>query len=77
MRVLHLSPEAAPPAGWHGGATRQYHLLRRLVQLGHDVTVVAPVPSGEQGLGGEFASAGIRLAAPARRRRGCARPSPR
>jgi len=43
MRVLHLTPHLPYAPGGHGGATRQFHLLRRLVERGHEVTVVAPV----------------------------------
>lgn len=42
MRVLHLTPELPQWPGGTGGATRQFHLLRRLAELGHEVTVVAP-----------------------------------
>jgi polysaccharide biosynthesis protein PslH len=42
MRILHLTPELPYVPGGGGGATRQFHLLRRLVERGHSVTVVAP-----------------------------------
>jgi polysaccharide biosynthesis protein PslH len=41
MRVVHLTPEP-PSLEGTGGAARQFHLLRRLEELGHEVTVVAP-----------------------------------
>lgn len=44
MRILHLTPHLPFAPGGSGGATRQFHLLRRLVELGHDVTTVVPVP---------------------------------
>jgi glycosyltransferase involved in cell wall biosynthesis len=61
MRVLHLTPELPCWPGGTGGATRQFHLLRRLVELGHEVTVVAPVPAGETHRQAELEAAGIRL----------------
>jgi glycosyltransferase involved in cell wall biosynthesis len=42
MRILHLTPDPPSPRHINGGATRQYHLFRRLIELGHEVTVVAP-----------------------------------
>jgi polysaccharide biosynthesis protein PslH len=61
MRVLHLTPELPYWPGGTGGATRQFHLLRRLVELGHEVTVVAPIPAMEAGGATVLESAGIRL----------------
>ena len=61
MRVLHLTPELPSWPGGTGGATRQFHLLRRLVELGHEVTVVAPVPAGEGHRAEALEEAGIRL----------------
>ncbi len=61
MRVLHLTPELPCWPGGTGGATRQFHLLKRLVELGHEVTVVAPVPEGEEGRRAELDAVGIRL----------------
>jgi polysaccharide biosynthesis protein PslH len=46
VRILHLTPEAPLWPDGSGGATRQYHLLRRLAELGHELTVVAPLPPG-------------------------------
>lgn len=61
MRVLHLTPELPHWPGGTGGATRQFHLLRRLVELGHDVTVVGPVAPGQRGALEATAAAGIEL----------------
>ena len=61
MRVLHLTPELPHWPGGTGGATRQFHLLRRLVELGHDVTVVAPVAPGQRSAVDTTAAAGIEL----------------
>ena len=61
MRLLHLTPELPAWPGGTGGATRQFHLLRRLVELGHEVTVVAPVPDGDDGARDALALAGVRL----------------
>jgi polysaccharide biosynthesis protein PslH len=50
MRLLWLTPELPFAPGGTGGATRQFHLLRRLVELGHEAVVVAPVhPTQEEG----------------------------
>ena len=59
MRVLHLTPELPHWPGGTGGATRQFHLLRRLVELGHEVTVVAPVAPGQARAVTGLAEAGI------------------
>ncbi len=48
MRVLCLTPELPYAPGGSGGSTRQFHLLRRLVQKGHDVQVVAPVHASQR-----------------------------
>ena len=66
MRVLHLTPELPCWPGGAGGATRQYHLLRRLSELGHEVTVVAPVPAAEEHRRAQLAGAGVRLVGPSR-----------
>ena len=51
MRVLCVTPELPYAPGGSGGSTRQFHLLRRLVEKGHDVQVVAPVhPTQREGL---------------------------
>ena len=50
MRVLWLTPELPFAPGGTGGSTRQFHLVRVLVDQGHDVDVVSPVhPSQEAG----------------------------
>ena len=66
MRVLHLTAELPHWPGGMGGATRQFHLLRRLVELGHEVKVVAPVPAGRDDLRETLASTGIGLEGPTR-----------
>ena len=48
MRVLWLTPELPYFPGGGGAATRQFHLLRRLVELGHDAVVVAPVHESQR-----------------------------
>lgn len=62
LRILHLTPHLPYAPGGHGGATRQFHLLRRLVERGHEVTVAVPVTREQRELV-EFArTAGIRVA---------------
>jgi len=60
VKVLHLTPELPMWPGGTGGATRQFHLLRRLVELGHEVTVVAPVAQGQEAGAEGLEGAGIR-----------------
>jgi glycosyltransferase involved in cell wall biosynthesis len=60
MRVLHLTPELPAPAGV-GGAVRQFHLLRRLVELGHEIDVVAPVAPAQEGGAESLREAGVAL----------------
>jgi glycosyltransferase involved in cell wall biosynthesis len=43
VRVLALTPELPYAPGGSGGSTRQFHLLRRLVERGHNVEVIAPI----------------------------------
>ncbi|MDO8210018.1 glycosyltransferase [Conexibacter sp. CPCC 206217] len=63
MRILHLSPHLPFAPGGSGGATRQFHLLRRLVELGHDVTTVVPVPRQHREHVALTRAAGIRVEA--------------
>lgn len=44
MRILVLTPDAPAPIHINGGATRQNRLYKRLIELGHSVTVVAVMP---------------------------------
>jgi glycosyltransferase involved in cell wall biosynthesis len=60
MRILSLTPELPYWPGGGGGATRQFHLLRRLVELGHDVTVVAPATVGDLKRREDLEAAGVR-----------------
>jgi glycosyltransferase involved in cell wall biosynthesis len=51
MKVLWLTPELPYWPRGSGGSTRQFQLIRRLVERGHDVHVVAPVhPSQRDGV---------------------------
>jgi polysaccharide biosynthesis protein PslH len=43
MKLLHMTPELPYAPGGSGGSTRQFHLLRRMCELGHEVAIVAPV----------------------------------
>src|SRR5215211_4597435 len=47
MRVLHLTPELPFAPGGGGGETREFYLLRRLVELGHEVENVSPVTAAQ------------------------------
>jgi polysaccharide biosynthesis protein PslH len=52
MKALWLTPELPYAPGGSGGSTRQFQLIRRLRELGHEVVVVAPVhPSQRAGAG--------------------------
>lgn len=59
MRLLALTPELPYWPGGSGGSARQFHLLRRLVELGHEVTVVAPATAAQRERAGVLAEAGI------------------
>ncbi|MFL5817536.1 MAG: glycosyltransferase [Conexibacter sp.] len=63
MRILHLTPHLPYAPGGHGGATRQFHLLRRLVERGHEVTVVVPVTAEQRELVALPRAEGIRVEA--------------
>jgi len=70
MRILHLTPELPYAPGGTGGSTRQFHLLRRLVEFGHEVSVVAPVTAEQSERAHLLEQAGIETALvprPARR----------
>jgi glycosyltransferase involved in cell wall biosynthesis len=60
LRVLHLTPELPQWPGGSGGATRQFHLLRRLAELGHDVTVGAPATLEQVDRVADLEVAGVR-----------------
>jgi glycosyltransferase involved in cell wall biosynthesis len=60
LRVLHLTPELPQWPGGTGGAARQFHLLRRLVELGHDVTVAAPATLEQAARVDDLEAAGLR-----------------
>jgi polysaccharide biosynthesis protein PslH len=61
MRVLALTPELPFAPGGTGGSTRQFHLLKALVDAGHDVRCVAPVhPSQDEGAA-RLQAAGVEL----------------
>lgn len=62
LRVLHLTPELPGAPGESGGSVRQFHLLRQLVDRGHEVTVVAPVTVKRPGDLSQLRDAGITLA---------------
>jgi glycosyltransferase involved in cell wall biosynthesis len=66
VRLLHLTPELPFAPGGTGGSTRQFHLLRRLVERGHDVTAVAPVARDQREGAQRLREAGVDLRAVAR-----------
>jgi glycosyltransferase involved in cell wall biosynthesis len=61
VRVLCLTPELPHWPGGTGGATRQFFLLRRLVERGHDVEVVAPIHPSQREGAERLRAAGVRL----------------
>jgi glycosyltransferase involved in cell wall biosynthesis len=63
VRIVHLTPELPYAPGGSGGSTRQFHLLRRLRDHGHAVTVVAPVHREQVAGAAGLREAGIGLAA--------------
>lgn len=66
MRILWLTPELPYWPGGSGGSTRQFHLVRRLVQRGHAVDVVSPVHEDQQAGRASLGDAGATLYAVAR-----------
>jgi glycosyltransferase involved in cell wall biosynthesis len=60
LRVLHLTPELPVWPGGAGGATRQFHLLARLAELGHEPAVVAPATPGQVERVGDLQARGVR-----------------
>lgn len=59
MRILLLTPDPPAITGANGGATRQLQLYRRLIELGHEVTVVAPFVQTKGDLVGELEQQGF------------------
>jgi glycosyltransferase involved in cell wall biosynthesis len=48
MRVLVITPNPPSPTHIHGGSTRIHRLYRRLIELGHEVTVAAVFTAGSE-----------------------------
>lgn len=61
MRILLLTPDPPAITGANGGATRQLQLYRRLIALGHEVTVVAPFVRTKGDLVAELEREGFRV----------------
>jgi glycosyltransferase involved in cell wall biosynthesis len=61
MRIAWLTPELPYWPGGSGGSTRQFHLIRRLVELGHAVDVVSPVHPDQQDGRATLVAAGATL----------------
>lgn len=62
MRILLLTPDPPAPNHINGGTTRQFHLYSRLIEAGHEVTVVGPFPHGST-RADELAAAGFEVEA--------------
>src|SRR4051812_3545368 len=63
VRIVHVTPELPAAAGWTGGATRQFQLLRRLAAHGHEIVVAAPVQDEQVRSVAELAAAAVRVVA--------------
>ena len=61
MRLLSLTPEVPLAPGGTGGQTRQYRLLRGLVERGHAVATVAPVALAQRDGAQRLREAGVQL----------------
>ncbi|MBJ7353321.1 MAG: glycosyltransferase [Thermoleophilaceae bacterium] len=61
MRVLMVTPEQPSQRHLNGGATRQFQLARRLVELGHEVTVIAPFLAPMSESTSDLEAAGMRV----------------
>ncbi|MBJ7457893.1 MAG: glycosyltransferase [Thermoleophilaceae bacterium] len=59
MRILSITPNPPARTQVNGGATRQYHLYKRLIDLGHEVVVVAPFPYGSRATVDELRAEGF------------------
>ncbi len=62
MRILWLTPELPSPLG-AGGGIRQWHMLDRLLEAGHEAVVVAPVHPGERDGAARLRERGVDLRA--------------
>jgi glycosyltransferase involved in cell wall biosynthesis len=62
MRVLWLTPELPSPLG-AGGGIRQWHMLDRLLEAGHEAVVVAPVHESERAGAQRLRERGVELRA--------------
>ncbi|MBJ7457904.1 MAG: hypothetical protein JHD02_01820 [Thermoleophilaceae bacterium] len=63
MRVLLLTTDAPAPRHVNGGTTRQYKLFSRLLELGHEVTVVGVFAAREDPYIEELREEGFRVIA--------------
>lgn len=63
MRVLVVTPEAPAPHHVNGGATRQFQLLKRLAELGHEITVAAAFSHSQKSMADELCSFGFEVIA--------------
>jgi glycosyltransferase involved in cell wall biosynthesis len=68
MKLLVVTPEAPAPRHVNGGATRQFQLYRRLIELGNEVTVVAAFPSSDDPYDDELRAHGFDVIASKRPR---------
>jgi glycosyltransferase involved in cell wall biosynthesis len=66
VKILWLTPELPYAPGGPGGATRQFHVLRRLAELGHRCVVVTPVTGRQQHAVELLRATGVEVRATAR-----------
>jgi glycosyltransferase involved in cell wall biosynthesis len=66
VKILWLTPELPYAPGGPGGATRQFHVLRRLVELGHECVVIAPVTARQEHAADLLRATGVDLRPSAR-----------
>src|SRR4051812_26654963 len=61
VRVLHITPELPYEPGGGGGRTHEAHLLRSLVELGHEVLDVVPITPEDAARVASVEDAGVQV----------------